>query len=58
MNIPVPEWSITHDRQLIAGLIFAAVLFAISGGHLLFLPLFFVLPLGGLFGHRRRSRRW
>ena len=40
------------------GLIFAAVLFAISGGHLLFLPLFFVLPLGGLFGHRRRSRRW
>jgi hypothetical protein len=23
-----------------------------------FLPLFFLLPLGGLLGHRRRHRRW
>ncbi len=37
------------------GLLLAGLLFVISGGHLLFLPLFFVLPLGGLFGHRRRN---
>ena len=36
------------------GLLLALILFLASGGHLLFLPLFFVLPLGGLFGHRRR----
>lgn len=36
------------------GLLLAAVLFLISGGHLLFLPLFLVLPLGGMFGHHRR----
>ncbi len=40
------------------GLLIAAGIFVISGGHLLFLPLFFLLPLGGLFGHRRRSRRY
>lgn len=40
------------------GLLLAAILFAATGGHLLFLPLFFVLPLGGLFGHRRRRERW
>jgi hypothetical protein len=40
------------------GLVLAAVIFIISGGHILFLPLFFLLPLGGLFGHRRRRRRW
>jgi hypothetical protein len=33
------------------------VIFLISGGHVLFLPLFFLLPLGGLFGHRQRNRR-
>ena len=38
------------------GLLIAALIFAVSGGHLLFLPLFYVLPLGGLFGHRRRHR--
>jgi hypothetical protein len=28
-------------------------IFAATGGHLLFLPLFFLLvPLGGMFGHR------
>jgi hypothetical protein len=36
------------------GLLIAAALFLISGGHLLFLPLFFVLPLGGMLGHHRR----
>jgi hypothetical protein len=53
-------------RFFIFGLLLALILFLASGGHLLFLPLFFVLPLGGLFGHRRRhgnfwyrpDRRW
>ena len=40
------------------GLLIAVAIFVISGGHILFLPLFFLLPLGGLFGHRRRSRRF
>ncbi len=44
-------------RFALIGLLIAAVIFAVSGGHLLFLPLFFVLPLGGLFGHRRRNPR-
>jgi hypothetical protein len=37
------------------GLLFTALLFLISGGHLLFLALFFLLPLGGIFGHHRRD---
>ena len=41
-------------RFAIYGLIFAALLFALSGGHVLFLPLLFLLPLGGMFGHRQR----
>lgn len=45
-------------RFAIYGLLLAAAIFVISGGHMLVLPLFFLLPLGGLFGHRRRSRRW
>ena len=45
-------------RFALFGLILAALIFLVSGGHLLFLPLFFVLPLGGLFGHRRRYGRW
>jgi hypothetical protein len=44
-------------RFALYGLVLAAVVFAVSGGHLLFLPLFFVLPLGGLFGHRRKYPR-
>ncbi len=44
-------------RFALFGLLLAAVVFAVSGGHLLFLPLFFLLPLGGLFGHRRRHGR-
>lgn len=34
------------------GLLLAVVLLVVTGGHLIFLPLFFALPLGGLFGHR------
>ena len=41
-------------RFFLYGLLIAAALFLLSGGHLLFLPLFLVLPLGGLFGHRQR----
>jgi hypothetical protein len=41
-------------RFAMYGLIFAALVFVISGGHIIFLPLFFLLPLGGMFGHRRR----
>jgi hypothetical protein len=45
-------------RFVLIGLAVAAVLFIISGGHLLFLPLFFVLPLfGGAFGGGRRRQR-
>ena len=45
-------------RFALFGLLIAALVFVASGGHALFLPLFFVLPLGGMFGHRRRYRRW
>jgi hypothetical protein len=45
-------------RFALFGLILAAIIFIASGGHLLFLPLLFVLPLGGLFGHRRRYGRF
>jgi hypothetical protein len=45
-------------RFALWGVVLAALIFLISGGHVLFLPLFFLLPLGGLFGHRRRYRRW
>ncbi len=44
-------------RFALIGLLIVALIFAVSGGHLLFLPLFFLLPVGGLFGHRRRHRR-
>jgi hypothetical protein len=45
-------------RFVFLGLLVAAVIFLASGGHMLFLPLFFILPLGGLFGRRSRHRRW
>jgi len=41
-------------RGLLIGVLLAVVLYVATGGHLLFLPLFFVFPLGGLFVHRRR----
>ncbi len=43
-------------RFALYGLLIAGAIFVISGGHVLFLPLFFLLPLGGLFGHRPRYR--
>jgi hypothetical protein len=45
-------------RFALWGLVLAAVVLIASGGHVLFLPLFFILPLGGLLSHRRRRRRW
>jgi hypothetical protein len=42
-------------RFALFGLLMAAVIFAVSGAHLLFLLLFFLLPLGGLFGHEVRK---
>jgi hypothetical protein len=41
-------------RFAVCGLVLAAPVFLISGGRLLFLPLFFLLPLGGMSGHHRR----
>jgi len=46
-------------RFALVGLLIAVIVFAVSGGHMLFLPLFFVFPLFGMFGHRRRhGRSW
>lgn len=43
-------------RALAVGLAIALVLFVLTAGHLVFLPLLFV-PFGLFsFGHRRRSR--
>ena len=42
-------------RFALWGIVLAAVIFIISGGHLLLLPLFFLLPVGGLLGHRREQ---
>ena len=49
-------------RLFLIGLALAAVIYLVSDGSLLFLPLLLVLPLG-LFGSRRRrrlgaERRW
>jgi hypothetical protein len=43
-------------RFILLGLIVALVVFAISGGHAIFLPLLFLLPLGGGLAHRRTYR--
>ena len=41
------------------GLLFTALLFLMSGGHLVFLALFFLLPLGAMFGnHHRYGQFW
>ena len=44
---------------LLLGLAVAAIVFFATGGHVLFLPLFFILPLGffGL-GRRRGGGGW
>ena len=39
---------------LLGGLAVAFLIFVISGGHIVFLPLILLFPLGGLFFHRRR----
>jgi hypothetical protein len=45
-------------RAIAIGLGIAVLVFVISGGHVLFLPLLF-LPFGLFsFGHARRHRRW
>jgi hypothetical protein len=41
-------------RLLFFGLLIAASIYLLSGGHILFLPLLFFIPLG-LFGGRRRA---
>ena len=46
----------TRMRALAIGIAIAVVVFALTGGHLLFLPLLF-LPLGLFsFGHRKKRR--
>jgi hypothetical protein len=40
---------------LLGGVFVALLVYAVSGGHVLFLPFLFVLPLG-LFGLGRRRR--
>ena len=45
-------------RFALVRLLVAPAIFLISGGHVIFLLLFFLLPLGGLFGHRRRRGRF
>jgi hypothetical protein len=40
---------------LLIGLAIALAVFLVSGGHVVFLPLVLILPLG-LFGIRRRRR--
>jgi hypothetical protein len=42
---------------LLLGLAIALIVFLVSGGHVIFLPLILIIPLG-LFGLRRRSRRF
>jgi hypothetical protein len=42
-------------RLLVFGLLFAAAIYLLTAGHVLFLPLLLFLPLGGLFGRRRRG---
>jgi hypothetical protein len=40
---------------VIAGLAIAVLVYAVSGGHVFFLPLILLLPLGLFIGRRRRS---
>jgi hypothetical protein len=47
-------------RLFLWGLAIAVAIYLLSAGHVLFLPLLFFIPLGGMFGRRRRrsySRR-
>jgi hypothetical protein len=40
---------------LVAGLAIAVLVYVVSGGHVFFLPLILLLPLGIFIGRRRRS---
>jgi hypothetical protein len=40
---------------LLAGLAIAALVYVVTGGHVLFLPLVFLFPLGVFIGRRRRG---
>ena len=44
-------------RGLLIGLAIAVLIYALTGGHLVFLPLFFALPLGGFLAHRSTRGR-
>jgi uncharacterized protein (TIGR03382 family) len=41
---------------LVLGIAIAALVYLISGGHVILLPLLLVFPLGWLFGRRRKRR--
>jgi len=41
---------------LLLGLAIAALVYLVSGGHVIFLPLLLVFPLGWVLGSRRRRR--
>jgi hypothetical protein len=43
-------------RFILFGLLVAVAIYLLSGGHVLFLPLLLLLPLGGGLFHRRRYR--
>jgi hypothetical protein len=43
---------------LLIGLFIAVAVYLISAGHVLFLPLLLVLPLGFFGSRRRRDSRW
>jgi hypothetical protein len=43
---------------LLIGLFVAGAVYLISAGHVVFLPLLLVLPLGFFGGRRRRASRW
>jgi hypothetical protein len=40
---------------LLAGLAIAALVYVVTGGHVLFLPLILLFPLGVFIGRRRRG---
>ena len=40
---------------LLVGIAIAVLVYVISGGHIVFLPLILLLPLGLFIGRRRRS---
>jgi hypothetical protein len=48
-DVPVPLTVVI----LLAGLAIAAVVYVVSGGHLVFLPLVLLFPLGFFFSRRR-----